>query len=498
MEQYILSLDQGTSSSRAIVFDRKGQICSMAQREFTQIFPKPGWVEHNPHEIWSSQASVIAEAIASIDINGLNIAGIGITNQRETTIVWDSETEEPVYNAIVWQDRRTSEYCDRLKAEGQTEFIRERTGLIVDAYFSATKIKWILDNVAGARERAEKGKLMFGTVDSWLIWRLTRGEVHVTDVSNASRTMLFNIHTLQWDEELLRLFGIPASMMPQVKSSSEVYGATKTTIFAHKVPIAGIAGDQQAALFGQMCVEPGSVKNTYGTGCFLLMNSGEKPITSSNNLLTTIAWKIGDKVDYALEGSIFVGGSVVQWLRDGLGIIRSSSEVEALAASVPDTNGVYFVPALTGLAAPYWDQYARGAIVGLTRGVNRYHIIRATLESIAYQVNDVVHAMQADSGISLSTLNVDGGASANDFLMQVQADICNAPVNRPECVETTAMGAAYLAGLAVGYWKDKEDVGKNWAIDKVFYPKLKENEREEKIHGWEKAVKRSFGWEEEE
>ena len=431
MEQYILSLDQGTSSSRAIVFDRKGQICSMAQREFTQIFPKPGWVEHNPHEIWSSQASVIAEAIASIDINGLNIAGIGITNQRETTIVWDSETEEPVYNAIVWQDRRTSEYCDRLKAEGQTEFIRERTGLIVDAYFSATKIKWILDNVAGARERAEKGKLMFGTVDTWLIWRLTRGEVHVTDVSNASRTMLFNIHTLQWDEELLRLFGIPASMMPQVKSSSEVYGATKTTIFAHKVPIAGIAGDQQAALFGQMCVEPGSVKNTYGTGCFLLMNSGEKPITSSNNLLTTIAWKIGDKVDYALEGSIFVGGSVVQWLRDGLGIIRSSSEVEALAASVPDTNGVYFVPALTGLAAPYWDQYARGAISGISRGTTAAHIARAALEGIAYQTLDIVGAMQRDSGITLRELKVDGGAARNNLLMQFQSDLLDTRVIRP-------------------------------------------------------------------
>ena len=374
MEQYILSLDQGTSSSRAIVFDRKGQICSMAQREFTQYFPKPGWVEHNPHEIWSSQASVIAEAIAAIDINGLNIAGIGITNQRETTIVWDRETEEPVYNAIVWQDRRTSEYCDSLKAEGKTEWIREKTGLIIDAYFSATKIKWILDNVPGARERAEKGKLMFGTVDTWLIWRLTRGEVHVTDPSNASRTMLFNIRTLQWDEELLKLFDIPASMMPEVRSSSEVYGATKTTIFAHKVPIAGIAGDQQAALFGPMCGEPGSVKNTYGTGGLLLMNSGEKPIASKNNLLTTIAWKIGDKVNYALEGSIFVGGSVVQWLRDGLGIIRSSSEVEALAASVPDTGGGYFVPALTGLAAPHWDQYARGAISGISRGTTAAHI----------------------------------------------------------------------------------------------------------------------------
>ena len=494
MEQYILSLDQGTSSSRAIVFDRKGQICSMAQREFTQYFPKPGWVEHNPHEIWSSQASVIAEAIAAIDINGLNIAGIGITNQRETTIVWDRETEEPVYNAIVWQDRRTSEYCDSLKAEGKTEWIREKTGLIIDAYFSATKIKWILDNVPGARERAEKGKLMFGTVDTWLIWRLTRGEVHVTDPSNASRTMLFNIRTLQWDEELLKLFDIPASMMPEVRSSSEVYGATKTTIFAHKVPIAGIAGDQQAALFGQMCVEPGSVKNTYGTGCFLLMNSGEKPIASKNNLLTTIAWKIGDKVNYALEGSIFVGGSVVQWLRDGLGIIRSSSEVEALAASVPDTGGVYFVPALTGLAAPHWDQYARGTIVGLTRGVNKNHIIRATLDSLCYQINDVLAAMQADSGIDLTALKVDGGACANNYLLQTMADISNLPVKRPCCVETTALGAAYLAGLAVGYWSSTEDVLQNWSVDREFMPGIPDDERTRRLKGWNKAVRCSYGW----
>ena len=449
MEQYILSLDQGTSSSRAIVFDRKGQICSMAQREFTQIFPKPGWVEHNPHEIWSSQASVIAEAIAAIDINGLNIAGIGITNQRETTIVWDSETEEPVYNAIVWQDRRTSEYCDRLKAEGQTEFIRERTGLIVDAYFSATKIKWILDNVAGARKRAEKGKLMFGTVDSWLIWRLTRGEVHVTDVSNASRTMLFNIHTLQWDEDLLELFGIPASMMPQVKSSSEVYGATKTTIFAHKVPI-----------------------------------------TSSNNLLTTIAWKIGDKVDYALEGSIFVGGSVVQWLRDGLGIIRSSSEVEALAASVPDTNGVYFVPALTGLAAPYWDQYARGAISGISRGTTAAHIARAALEGIAYQTLDIVGAMQRDSGITLRELKVDGGAARNNLLMQFQSDLLDTRVIRPGVTETTALGAAYLAGLAVGYWGSIDEIRQQWQAEHVFEPTADRSQIGKAVAGWEDAVRR--------
>ena len=490
MEQYILSLDQGTSSSRAIVFDRKGQICSMAQREFTQYFPKPGWVEHNPHEIWSSQASVIAEAIAAIDINGLNIAGIGITNQRETTIVWDRETEEPVYNAIVWQDRRTSEYCDSLKAEGKTEWIREKTGLIIDAYFSATKIKWILDNVPGARERAEKGKLMFGTVDTWLIWRLTRGEVHVTDPSNASRTMLFNIRTLQWDEELLKLFDIPASMMPEVRSSSEVYGATKTTIFAHKVPIAGIAGDQQAALFGQMCVEPGWVKNTYGTGCFLLMNSGEKPIASKNNLLTTIAWKIGDKVNYALEGSIFVGGSVVQWLRDGLGIIRSSSEVEALAASVPDTGGVYFVPALTGLAAPHWDQYARGAISGISRGTTAAHIARAALEGIAYQTLDIVGAMQRDAGVSLVELKVDGGAARNDLLMQFQADLLATKVIRPRVTETTALGAAYLAGLAVGYWESVGEIRKQWQAEHIFEPAADRTQIANAVAGWEDAVRR--------
>ena len=470
MGKYILSLDQGTSSSRAIVFDHQGQICSMAQREFTQYFPKPGWVEHNPHEIWSSQASVIAEAISLIGINGLDIAGIGITNQRETTIVWDRETEEPIYNAIVWQDRRTSEYCDSLKADGYTEMIRSRTGLIIDAYFSATKIKWILDNVKGARERAEQGKLMFGTVDTWLIWRLTRGEVHVTDVSNASRTMLFNIHTLQWDQELLKLFDIPLSMMPEVRSSSEIYGATKSTIFAHKVPIAGIAGDQQEALFGQMCVEPGSVKNTCGTGCFLLMNSGEKPIDSKNNLLTTVAWKIGDKVNYALEGSIFVGGSVVQWLRDGLGIIRSSSEIEALAASVPDTAGVYFVPALTGLAAPYWDQYARGSISGISRGTTAAHIARAALEGIAYQTLDIVDAMQRDAGIDLRELKVDGGAARNNLLMQFQADVLSTKVIRPKVTETTALGATYLAGLAVGFWGSVDEIRELWQADQVFEP----------------------------
>ena len=494
MEQYILSLDQGTSSSRAIVFDRKGQICSMAQREFTQIFPKPGWVEHNPHEIWSSQASVIAEAIAAIDINGLNIAGIGITNQRETTIVWDSETEEPVYNAIVWQDRRTSEYCDRLKAEGQTEFIRERTGLIVDAYFSATKIKWILDNVAGARKRAEKGKLMFGTVDSWLIWRLTRGEVHVTDVSNASRTMLFNIHTLQWDEDLLELFGIPASMMPQVKSSSEVYGATKTTIFAHKVPIAGIAGDQQAALFGQMCVEPGSVKNTYGTGCFTLMNVGDAPVRSRAGLVTTVGWSLNGETTYALEGSVFNAGSAIQWLRDELQIISTSHECDILAESVPDTGGVYLVPAFTGLGAPYWDMYARGCVVGLTRGTTRAHIARAVLESIAYQVTDLMTAMRQDAGCEISVLRVDGGASVSNLMMQFQADLLRIPVDRPAMVETTAFGAASLAGLAAGVWKDVDELRALRRSERVFVPERAQYECEEMYRGWKRAVGCSQGW----
>lgn len=492
MKQYILALDQGTSSSRAIVFDEKGTTCAVAQKEFRQIFPKSGWVEHDPHEIWSSQASVIAEAITTLDINGLNIAGIGITNQRETTIVWDSETEEPIYNAIVWQDRRTSDYCDELKKQGVTDMIRQKTGLIIDAYFSATKIKWILDNVPGARKRAEKGKLLFGTVDTWLIWRLTRGEVHVTDVSNASRTMLFNINTLEWDQELLDLFGIPRSMMPEVKSSSEVYGHTKTTIFAHKVPISGIAGDQQAALFGQMCTEPGMVKNTYGTGCFLLMNSGEKPILSKNNLITTIAWKIGDKVNYALEGSIFVGGSVVQWLRDGLHVINSSSEVEALASQVPDTGGVYFVPALTGLGAPWWDQYARGTIIGISRGTTTAHIARAALEGIAYQTLDITAAMSLDAGIPLKGLKVDGGASRNNLLMQFQADILGTRVIRPKVVETTAMGAAYLAGLAVGYWSSIDEIRKQWQIDRVFEPSWEEEKVLQAKEGWRDAVKRTL------
>ena len=492
MNRFILALDQGTSSSRAIVFDRNGQTRAVAQKEFTQIFPKPGWVEHNPMEIWSSQASVIAEAITSIDINGLDIAGIGITNQRETTIVWDAETGEPVYNAIVWQDRRTSEYCDSLKAEGLTDKIRSKTGLIIDAYFSATKIRWILENVPGAREKAEQGKLRFGTVDTWLIWMLTRGEVHVTDVSNASRTMVYNIHELCWDKELLELFGIPESMMPEVKSSSEVYGHTKTTLFAHEVPIAGIAGDQQAALFGQMCTEPGSVKNTYGTGCFLLMNSGEKPITSSNNLLTTIAWKIGDKVNYALEGSIFVAGSVVQWLRDGLGIIRSSSEIEALAASVPDNGGVYFVPALTGLGAPYWDQYAKGCMYGISRGTTAAHIARAALEGIAFQTMDIVNAMQKDAGVELAELKVDGGASRNNLLMQFQADILGTSVIRPKVTETTALGAAYLAGLAVGYWESIDHIKSQWAVDASFAPSASEETVKELKAGWADAIGRTL------
>ena len=492
MKKYILSLDQGTSSSRAIVFNEQGEICSVAQKEFTQIFPKSGWVEHNPHEIWSSQASVVAEAIAKLDINGKDIAGIGITNQRETTIVWDVETEEPIYNAIVWQDRRTGEYCDKLKAEGLTEKIREKTGLIIDAYFSGTKIKWILDNVPGARERADKGKLRFGTVDSWLVWRLTRGEVHVTDVTNASRTMLFNIHTLDWDDELLNFFGIPRSMMPEVKSSSEVYGHTKTTIFAHEVPIAGIAGDQQAALFGQMCVEPGAIKNTYGTGCFLLMNTGDKPIVSRNNLLTTIAWKIGDKVNYALEGSIFVGGSVVQWLRDGLGVIKSSSEIEALANTVPNTGGVYFVPALTGLAAPYWDPYARGSITGISRGTTAAHIARAALEGIALQTYDIVDCMRRDAEIPITELKVDGGASRNNLMMQFQSDILNVPVFRPRVTETTALGAAYLAGLAVGYWSGIDEVRRQWQVENKFEPQTDLESVKKVVDGWHEAVGRTL------
>lgn len=492
MEQYILALDQGTSSSRAIVFDHGGRICASAQKEFPQHFPKPGWVEHDPKDIWSSEASVVAEAITSMGINGLDIAGIGITNQRETTIVWDAETGEPVYNAIVWQDRRTSEYCDSLKDQGLTGFIREKTGLIIDAYFSATKIRWILNNVPGARQRAEAGKLRFGTVDTWLIWNLTRGGCHVTDVSNASRTMLFNIHTLSWDKELLNLFCIPESMMPEVRSSSEIYGYTKTTIFAHEVPIAGIAGDQQAALFGQMCTTPGSVKNTYGTGCFLLMNTGEKPILSENNLLTTVAWKIGNKVNYALEGSIFVAGSVVQWLRDGLGIIKSSSEVEVLAMTVPDNGGVYFVPALTGLGAPYWDQYAKGCIYGLTRGTTAAHIARAALEGIAFQTMDIVNAMEKDAGVKLAELKVDGGASRNNLMMQFQADILGTRVIRPKVTETTAMGACYLAGLATGYWKDLDEIKQQWSAETEFSPLAPAEKVMNLRNGWRDAIGRAL------
>ena len=492
MEKYILAVDQGTSSSRAIIFNKKGESCAVAQKEFTQHFPKSGWVEHNPHEIWSSEASVISEAMAKMGINGEDIAAIGITNQRETTIVWDVETEEPIYNAIVWQDRRTAKYCDELKAQGVTDMIHKKTGLIIDAYFSATKIKWILDNIEGARVRAQQGKLRFGTVDSWLVWRLTKGSLHITDVTNASRTMLFNIHTLQWDEELLKLLDIPLSMMPEVKSCSEVYGYTQSAIFSQQVPIAGIAGDQQAALFGQLCTKPGSVKNTYGTGCFLLMNSGKKPIMSKNNLLTTIALKLGNKVTYALEGSIFVGGSVVQWLRDGLGIIKSSGEIEALAATVTDTGGVYFVPALTGMGAPYWDQYARGSITGISRGTSAAHIARAALEGIAFQTLDIVQAMQRDAELPLAELKVDGGASRNNLMMQFQADILNTKVIRPRNPETTALGATYLAGLAVGYWKSVEEIRDQWQIDSMFMPTDDRQRVAEAVKGWREAIQRTL------
>ena len=491
-KKYILALDQGTTSSRAIVFDHNGQICSVAQKEFTQYFPKPGWVEHDANEIWSSEASVIAEAITQIDINGKDIAAIGITNQRETTIVWDIDTEEPIYHAIVWQDRRTAEYCDKLKAEGLVDKVREKTGLIIDAYFSGTKIKWILDNVPGARKRAEMGKLRFGNVDSWLIWRLTRGTAHVTDVTNASRTMLFNINTLQWDDDLLKLLDIPRSMMPEVKSSSEIMAHTKTTIFAHEVPIAGVAGDQQAALFGQMCIEPGSIKNTYGTGCFVMLNVGEKPVLSKNNLLTTVAWKIGDKVNYALEGSIYVGGSVVQWIRDGLGFIKSSSEIEELASTVPDSGGVYFVPALTGLAAPYWDPYARGLICGITRGTTRAHIARAALDGIAFQTYDIAQAMAKDMNAPLTELKVDGGASRNNLLMQFQANLLGINVVRPKITETTALGAAYLAGLAVGFWENIDELKKQWQVERTFEPVKDSPEIEEAKKGWADAIQRTL------
>lgn len=490
----ILALDQGTTSSRAILFNHKGEIVNVSQKDFEQIFPKPGWVEHNPNEIWSSQISVVAEVIAKTGITFKEIAAIGITNQRETTIVWDKETGEPVYNAIVWQDRRTSKYCDELKAQGYIDLIKQKTGLVLDAYFSATKLNWILDTVPGARKKAEQGKLCFGTVDTWLIWKLTNGKSFMTDVSNASRTMLFNIHTLEWDAELLELFTIPRIMLPEIKQSSEIYGETSPTLFTTQIPIAGVAGDQQAALFGQLCTEPGMVKNTYGTGCFMLMNTGEKPVYSKNNLLTTIAWKINGITTYALEGSVFVGGAAVQWLRDGAKMINSADEIEELAASVPDNGGVYFVPALTGMGAPYWDQYARGAIFGITRGTTNAHIARATLEGIAYQVYDLVKAMEADSGTKGKELRVDGGAVANNLLMQFQSDIFGFKVIRPKTLETTALGAAYLAGLAVGYWKSMDDLQEQWSIDRVFSPKMPMETVYELIKNWEKAIGRTKNW----
>ncbi len=494
MEKYIMALDTGTTSNRCILFNEKGEMCSVAQREFGQIFPKPGWVEHDANEIWASQLGVAVEAMNKIDASAKEIAAIGITNQRETVIVWDRLSGEPVYNAIVWQCRRTSEYCDTLKEKGLTEKFRQKTGLVIDAYFSATKLKWILDHVPGARKRAENGELLFGTVETWLIWKLTKGNVHVTDYSNAARTMMFNIHTLEWDDEILKELDIPKAMLPEPMPSSCVYGMTDPSFLGGAIPVAGAAGDQQAALFGQTCFEAGEAKNTYGTGCFLLMNTGEKTVFSENGLLTTIAWGLNGKVTYALEGSVFVAGAAIQWLRDEMRMIDSAMDSEYMAQKVKDTNGCYVVPAFTGLGAPYWDQYARGTIVGITRGVNKYHIIRATLEALAYQVNDVLAAMKTDSGIELSSLKVDGGASANDFLMQTQADIMNVPVNRPQCVETTAMGAAYLAGLAVGYWKDLEDIRKNWISDRIFSPALEEENRIKRIQGWHKAVKYAYGW----
>ena len=494
MQKYVMALDQGTTSSRCILFDKAGKIHCMSQKEFTQFYPRPGWVEHNPKEIWSSQLAVATECMAMTGVGASQIAAIGITNQRETTILWDKNTGEPVYNAIVWQCRRTAEACDALKERGLTEKYKKKTGLIIDAYFSATKIKWILDHVPGARQRAENGDLLFGTVETWLIWKLTKGAVHVTDYSNASRTMLFNINTLRWDDEILDELQIPKGMLPQVKPSSCVYGEADSSFLGGAIPIAGAAGDQQAALFGQTCFHAGEAKNTYGTGCFLLMNTGEKPVFSDNGLVTTIAWGLDGTVNYALEGSIFVAGAAIQWLRDELRIIDSSEDSEYMARKVPDTNGCYVVPAFTGLGAPYWDQYARGTIVGITRGVNKCHIIRATLDSIAYQVHDVLSAMEADAKLAISSLKVDGGASANDFLMQTQADIVNVPVIRPKCVETTALGAAYLAGLAVGYWTDREDVRKNWASDCVFEPSIDSNEREARMKGWKKAVKYAYGW----
>ncbi len=494
MSQYILALDQGTTSSRAVVVDKKGAIVSVAQKEFTQIFPKPGWVEHDATEIWATQAGMAAEALSKHGIKGEQIAAIGITNQRETVVVWDKTTGEPVYNAIVWQDKRTSAYCDELKAQGKSDMIREKTGLVIDSYFSGTKVKWILDNVEGAREKAESGDLILGTIDTWLIWKMTEGQLHVTDVTNASRSLIFNINTMQWDDELLQLLTIPKSMLPDVRQSSEVYGHTGPNFFAAKIPISGIAGDQQAALFGQMCTKQGMVKNTYGTGCFMLMNIGEKPIVSKNNLLTTVAWKINGKTEYALEGSIFIAGAVVQWLRDSLKIINKSSDVEGLASSIESSDGVYFVPAFAGLGAPHWNQYAQGTIFGLTRGSTDAHIARAALESIAYQTMDILKAMEADSGISIQELRVDGGATVNDMLMQFQADVLNTVAIRPKIVETTVMGAAYLAGLAVGFWESAEEIQKIWETDVRFTPTTERTPIESGIKGWYRAIEALEHW----
>ena len=494
MSKYIMALDSGTTSNRCIIFDKEGRICSVAQKEFNQIFPQPGWVEHDADEIFSTQLEVARQAMENIGARAADIAGIGITNQRETTIVWNKITGRPVYNAIVWQCRRTAGFCDELREAGLTDSVRSKTGLVIDPYFSGTKIRWILDHVPGAREQAERGELLFGTVESWLIWKLTDGAVHVTDYSNASRTMLFNINTLRWDAEILQKLEIPASMLPEPRESSYIYGHTSAHFFGAPIPISGAAGDQQAALFGQTCFAPGDSKCTYGTGAFLLMNTGETPIFSRNGLVTTIGWGLNGKVHYALEGSIFVAGAAIQWLRDELQFIKSAAESEFLARQVPDTNGCYVVPAFTGLGAPHWDAYARGAVVGLTRGVNKNHIVRATLDSIAYQTNDVLGAMEADSGIKLSELKVDGGAAANNYLVQTQADISGAPVLRPRCVETTAMGAAYLAGLAVGYWKDQEEIQRNWAVDRQFEPEIEQTQRNKRVAGWKRAVQCTIGW----
>lgn len=496
--KYIMALDQGTTSSRCIIFDKSGTIISMAQKEFKQIYPKNGWIEHDPIEIWATQFGVAVEALLMVNLSAKDIAAIGITNQRETTVVWDKRTGIPVYNAIVWQCRRTSDYCEGLKKQGLEKTIKEKTGLIIDPYFSGTKVKWILDNVPKAREEAERGNLLFGTIDTWLIWNLTKGEVHATDYTNASRTMLYNIHTLEWDEDILKFLNIPKSMLPEVKPSSCVYSKTNKVLFGEEIPIGGVAGDQQAALFGQACFKEGEAKNTYGTGCFLLMNTGEKAVVSKNGLLTTIAWGASGKVEYALEGSIFVGGASVQWLRDELRMIKTAAESERYALAVSDTNGVYLVPAFTGLGAPYWDPYARGTVVGLTRGSKKEHLIRATLESIAYQTYDILKAMEEDSGIKLKALNVDGGASANNFLMEFQSDILNVQVDRPKVVETTALGAAYLAGLSAGYFKDKEEISQNREIAKSFRPKMEEERRTKLLKDWHKAVKRALEWGKEE